>query len=487
MGNSVNIAAGATYPIYQTMDNANRSLVEVGAIFKGTALAPTLTGRAVVGGASYWNTNSTSGSSTTTTGFVNDGNWTDPATDTCSTALSANSQACTNWCYNGDTVVFSYGAKVPDINARLASVTFGFGHAQSIAMTAVAKYPVTTSGGQASDIEAEIWYARNPNLVDPVNTAQAAASPLAVNASSYKGRGTGFMGVRWTSGSGSEGTAVSGSLLTVGTSYSAVAGQQIRAGDTISYSAGGGSAPPCAENAICGTITTQVTPLIAGEVTGGRGRYNLTGALAVPTANNRVWTISSNTLTVTACTTCFAANGDAVNGLGTGRTVTSQTTPIAGETAGGIGRYVTAASPAATAYLAPGGAVRIGTLGTTVYLPTASNQPALTTPPTRIAVRSGAGVLPTNTTAASAITTINAATKSFTLSATPTTAIDNDTLCAGTCALFVPNGQTTFQIQQVSTVAEWGGAFTCLRGADIPAEPVTRSSGTLKRWTELIN
>jgi hypothetical protein len=485
MGNSVNIPAGQSYPIYQVMDNGDRSLVEVGVIFKGVAGAPTLTGRPVVGGASYWHTNSSGNGtigSSVMTGKTNDGTWTNPATDTCTTATSANSQGCTNWCWGGDTLVFSYAAKVPDVNARLSLVTFGYGDTQSIDMTAVAKYPVTTANGQASDIESEIWYARNPNLLDPaLSPPQAAVSPFALNASSYKGRGTGLMGARWTSGnSDSVDTRIVGSVFTVGSAYSPAAGQVIRTGDTISYSGGGGS-PTCTANSLCGTITSQVTPLTAGEASGGRGRYNLSGAIAVGSANGRVWTVSSNSLVVSTCTICNIAVNDPVSGAGTGRTITS----IAGTT-GGTGTYTTAASPAATAYLAPGSAIRIGTPGSTVYLPAASNEPALTSPPMRIAVRSGGGVLAANTSVSSVVSAINASTKSFSLSTAPTTPIDDDTLCAGTCALFVPNGQTDFRIQQLSTVNEWAGAFTCLRGADLPAEPVTRSSGTIKRWTEVV-
>ena len=500
MGNSVNIPASTSYQIYQIMDNADRSLVEVGVIFKGSSAAPILTGTGGAGGASFWNTSS-SGNGTTgstdVTGRTNDGTFT--STGSCA-ATSANNQTCTHWCYGGDTLVFSYAAKVGSVADGLTSVSFGTGAGgtQSVPLVPVAKYPVTTAAGAPADVEAEIWYARNPNLVG--------ASPLALNASSYKGRGTGAFGATWN-GSNSEttkvnngaGGAVAGNVLTVGSGFLTYPTQMIKpgavgVGDVFS-SSGGGAASNVNCSAGCPTILSQQTSAEAGGALGGRGTYTLSGAAqSVSSANNRVWIVSSTILNVSGCTICFFQNGDSLNASFSGRSITGQETLGTVATRGrdeataAIGRYTT--SPAGTPLQAgPGAAVRAGTPGTTLYLPFDSSLPAVTTPTMRIAIKTGTGVLATNTTVSSvsAANVPNAKTRSFTVSAAPTTALDDVSLCAGTCAFFLPGANTTFTIAKSAGTQEWTSGFTCLKGVDMPAQVVTRSTGVIKRWAEIIN
>jgi hypothetical protein len=117
------------------------SLAEVGAFFLGTA-APTLTGpTANPGAASYWDDNKTHAATTVgqgaATGGTNDGTFTSGGT--CS-APSAHSQACTSWCYGGDTLVYSFAGSVTQLTDQLTSVSFGN---PAVAMTRVAKFPST--------------------------------------------------------------------------------------------------------------------------------------------------------------------------------------------------------------------------------------------------------------------------------------------------------------------------------------------------------
>jgi len=485
MGNSVLVPAGTTYPIYQTMTKAQNSLAEVGAFFLGTT-APQLTGpTANPGAASYWDHKNshaqsakTVGSSGDTTGGTNDGTATSGGT--CD-APGADFQTCTSWCYGGDTLVFSYAASVTLLTDQLSNVTFSTnaGTGQNVAMTRVAKYPNSAIPGAPSNVDAEIWYARNPNL--------SGASPLAVNASSYKGRGTGAIGATWQSNN-SDTTAIGTTTLTVGNSYTGYPNQIISVGDTVSNSGGGGS-PTCTTN--CGTIVSQLTSTETGGMTtgrGGRGTYQISGAQTVAAANNRQWTISSNVLHVTACTICDFEGTDALSGPIAGRTISSQAgaSNVYGlaETTGGIGRYTI--SGAAT-YVALANTLRAGTPGTTLYLPSTSSQPTLTTPTTLITVKSGTGVLAPGT-RVTAVSAPNAATSSFTVSAAPTTALDGASVCAGTCALFVPGTNTTFALGGITAnFNEWAGGFTCLKGVDQDPNFVTSTSPLSRRWTEVIH
>jgi len=481
MGNAVLIPANTTYPIFQTMSKGTDSLAEVGAFFLGTT-APVLTGPTTSpGAAAYWDDNKnnttsrTVGASGMNTGGTNDGTAT--STGTCS-APSAHSQSCTSWCYGGDTLAFSFAGNVTLLTDQLTSVTFGTnaGTGQNIVMTNIAKYPSPVVTGAPRQVDAEIWYARNPNF--------SGASPLAVNASSYKGRGTGAIGTRWTS-NGSDTTAITGTTLTVGNSFTGYPSQIISVGDAISNSGGSGS-PTC--TASCGTITAQLTPLLAGEQLGGKGRYTVSTSQTVNAVNNRQWTISSTVLHVTACTICNFANGDALSGLISSRTISNNQAPLDNgysltEAAGGIGRYPI--SGAAT-YVASGTNLYAGTPGATLYLPSTSSQPAVTTPAMLVTVKSGTGAMAPGTTV-TGVSSPNAATTAFTVSTTPSTALDGASVCGGTCAMFVPGTNTTFALGGItSNFNEWAAGFMCIKGVDLPPAAVTSSAAISRRWTEVV-
>lgn len=464
MGNIVPIAAGGQSIIYQTFaSNKNTDLVEVGVLFKGSTVAPAVTGPGTAGGSSYWHSSNSVGSAGTT-GSTNDGTFT--ASGACS-APSASSQACTNWCYYGDTLVFGYAGNVNALADQLTSVTFN-----TVAMTKVMKYPTALIAGAPARVDAEIWYAGNANLVG--------SSPLGVNASSYKGRGSGAIGATWTSlNAGGATTSISLTTLTVN-GFSGYPSQIISVGDTI-VSTG------VTANT---TIVSQLTSNETGGNRGGRGTYQVSISQTVASANGRAWTANSNVLNVSACTLCFFAAGDVLSGLIASRSISNQATPVTtyGQTEvnGGLGRYTISGT---ATQVASANTLHAGTPGTTLYLPAASNQPALTTPAMRIAIKSGTGVLAANTTVSSvsAVGSPNAVTRSFVASAAPTTALDLATICAGTCAFFVPNGTTNFSIVKSAGTNEWASAFMCLKGVDITPEVVTGSSAAIRTWTETIH
>jgi hypothetical protein len=78
--------------------------------------------------------------------------------------------------------VYSFAGSVTALTDQLSSVTFGTnaGVGQNVAMTRMIKYPTTQVPRAPKTVDAEIWYARNPNFTP-------ASTPLAVSASSYKG------------------------------------------------------------------------------------------------------------------------------------------------------------------------------------------------------------------------------------------------------------------------------------------------------------
>jgi len=263
----------------------------------------------------------------------------------------------------------------------------------------------------------------------------------------------------------------------------------ISVNDTVFWSGGSGS-PTCPTGTSCGTIAAQVTPLQAGESIGGRGRYTLTGALAVPSANNRAWTIKSNVLRVSACTICFLASGDALSGLVSGRTISSQGALNNNfgltEASGGIGRYTISGT---ATFVASAATLYAGTPGTTLYLPSTSSQPTVTTPPMRFLVKTGTGVLVSGSTV-TAVSSPNAVTTAFTVSAAPTTALDGASICGGICALFVPGAATTTPFTLGGMTAnfnEWASGFTCIKGVDIAPVIVNGATPLSARWTEVVN
>lgn len=354
MGNSVTIGSGLTYTITETM-SSSRNYAEVGALFPGSS-APTIVG-------AYWDdTNNGSGGThgkggNTDSGTTNNGTAT--SSGSCTAPAPGGTQACTNWCYGGDTLVYGFAGTAVDLTDQLSSLTFNTAGtpAQNIALSRIAKFPNPTTPGAPVDVYSEIWSVYNPNLTaKPAVTAGSfvnnekyviktlgttnftlvgAASntvnitfvatgagsgtgtatplnPFASNASSYKGNGTGAIGATFTA-------SRSGPTLTV-TAFSGAAypAQIISFGDTIYNGA-----------TSIGTITGF------GTGTGGTGTYttSLSGTIATTTL-----TAKSNILNVngSACVICFFANGDALSGTGfSGRAINAvQQTTFTGSISG---------------------------------------------------------------------------------------------------------------------------------------------------------
>jgi hypothetical protein len=487
MGNAVLIPAGSTYPIYQTMSKPHDNLVEVGVFFYGTS-APTLTGQnANPGSAAFWDDNKNSSTNTVgpsgaTAGHTNDGTF-HASGDSCNAPSSGNQNSnCQTWCYGGDTLVYLFAGNVTTLSDQLSGVTFGSG-AQSMAMTRVTKYPTTVDTGAPTNVDAEIWYAGNANFVG--------ASPIATQVSSYKGRSatgstSASIGAQWSSSNGdSTPSSISGTTLTVGSGFTGYPNQIISVGDSVAQS----NNPSSTCTATCGTIIAQLTSTESGNALGGRGTYQISATQTVSGDKTRTWTISSNVLRVHGCTICAFANGDALSGAVSGRTINGAQAISNSygrtETAGGIGRYPI--SGAATYLPTTTNVLYAGTPGSTLYINTASPQPpAAGLLPMMIKLTSGTGALVAGTkvTASSAA---NAATTAMTLSATPTTALDLASVCGGTCALFVTNGTTPFTLSGITgNFNEWASGFMCLKGVDVAPQIVTSSSATSSRWTEVV-
>jgi hypothetical protein len=464
MANAVSIPAGPPYTIFQMLQKNNGSgteadVAEVGALIQGTS-TPLFAGPSppAPGTASYSTTGTTTGSGTT--GTTTDG-----------TATS------TSWCYGGDAMVFSYAAKVAGPTAQIANNGLVFNTAgatpQNVGFTLIAKYPTTQVQGVPANfgVAAEIWAATNPNLVP-------SSAPEATGASSFKARGTGSIGAAWTSGSGANATKIVGTTLTVG-SFANYPAQIISVGDTV-QNAGGTVA-----------ANTKIVSMAPGT-TGGAGTYTVSVSQNITGSNGQAWTASSNVLNLSACSGVgcnFAAN-DVLStgtgaGIGAGRTITAQN----GGTAGGVGQYqINGASLQA----GPSLNVFVGTVGTTLYLPAAGSQP-LSNASSRIAVKSGAGLLPANTTVTADLGTTGPSNniRRYTMSAAPASAanaLDNATICAGTCAFFNHSTTSTYTLTFTGAATSgWSSGFTCLKGVDVPLQAVTSTTASPSRWTEVVN
>lgn len=140
--------------------------------------------------------------------------------------------------------------------------------------------------------------------------------------------------------------------------------QVISAGDTVSSAGGSGS------NITNATVVSQLTSNESGS-NGGRGTYSLTatGVSAVTDVAGRTWTSASSILNVGDCKICFIESNDPVSGLVANKSISSQ---IDGTT-GGIGRYTLSSSgaPSLPTTIASSNSLKVGTPGTTLYLPAA--------------------------------------------------------------------------------------------------------------------
>jgi hypothetical protein len=453
MGNAVSVASGGSYDIYQTL-TASYSVAEVGALFPGSFPGPSLTGRyvsgvPVPGGSAYWNdaesggTGGTIAKANSTSGFfTNDGTWTDPATNTCTTTPAPGTkQTCTSWCYGGDTLVFGFAGSSTSLADELSAVTFDTG-GQNIAMTRIAKFPTNGTAGAPADVIAVVWYGRDPQN----KTASDARSGALV---------TGYAGASFTGSISKNSTT-----LTV-TSWS---GAPLQVGDVINGGIDAG---------------TRICAFLTG--TGGNGTYTVSSTSSCTPAvnqgsnhNSQAMSVSSSVLTVTAATIPTLAVGDKIFGTG----IAGGTTLVAlGTGTGGTGTYSLSVPQAfASTTITSDGLTVTSASGTVV--PTATTM--------IVSVKSGTGAVPAGTTIASSPAPTAT---TFKLSQRPTTPLVNATICGGTCAFFQhgATATTSFNVTKSVNTGYWGGGFMCLKGVDITPQVVTSSSGLSRRWTEVVH
>jgi hypothetical protein len=196
---------------------------------------------------------------------------------------------------------------------------------------------------------------------------------------------------------------------------------------------------------------------------------------------------------VSACTFCDFENGDTLSGGSfSGNINAPQLTLQAGEAAGGNGRYPISLAPTT---VTPSN-VLARTPSNTIYVPSASPIPSVTTPATIITVYSGAATgqfaQQTTVTAVNSPPPTYGGLKSFNVSAAPTTPLNNATICGGTCAFFdnpsSTTQTTTFSVSGSAGLGQWAAGFACLKGVDASKIfPLTNTTTKAGAWTEVIN
>jgi hypothetical protein len=73
------------------------------------------------------------------------------------------------------------------------------------------------------------------------------------------------------------------------------------------------------------------------------------------------------------------------------------------------------------------------------------------------------------------------------VSTAPATPLVNASICAGTCAFFVPGGTTSFSITRstpTSNFGYWTAGFTCMVGVNVVPQSVKSTTSNNGRWTE---
>jgi Tfp pilus assembly protein PilX len=456
MGNAVPIPAGGSYAIYQTL-TSNYDLAEVGALFPGTGTGPTLTGKysagkPVAGSAAYWNDDQgghdggTIAKAGSTSGFfTNDGTWTDPASDICTTAPGPGShQACTNWCYGGDTLVYGFAGSAASLSDGLSAVNFDTS-GQNISLTQVAKFPTATIAGAPTDVYSEVWYAHNP---DYLSNATASSGALV----------TGSMGSTFT-GALANGSAV----MTV----SAITGV-LHIGDLVSCNGGGGCP------AVLGG-TASIASQTSGT-TGGAGTYTLSAPCVNPNCGTRSDKASSTKLEVTAVTNGYLSIGDTLTGTGVTAGTTVTAIVGAGNVTGAYGVSVAQNVPSTT----------ITAAGSTIHV-TGGVVPSGGIPAggTLVSVRSVAGTVAAGTRVL-ASPAPTATLFKISTATTSATRLVGATICGGTCAFFQhgASATTSFNVTKSAGTGYWGSGFLCLKGVDLTPQVVTSSSTAGSGWTE---
>ncbi len=454
MGVSVNnIAAGSTYTVTQTIENA-RNYAQVGIWFPGlsTSAAPTLLG-------SYWDDASGGGTvnhsgNTPSAGQTNSGVATSSGTCTTPTNSTNTQQACTRWCYGADTLVFGVSARSRTVADEITGVRFNTAGSplQNIALTRIAHFPNTdgTIANATGDIYSEIWKTYNPAYMSTSTGAGATSYPTAVKA---------------TAGANINLDAqIKEKSTTMAVASLADSNTKICSGDTITGSLDFQSGTTIKEPAGCTSVTPTTTPVtftLSKEVIGS---------------------ISKNTNGIIASSTTLLVQGQTGSNFIAGTTITLPSgSPVPSTIASGpvSGNY-TLSTPVNVGTTT---IITQGSSGTTITLP--SGSPVPSTIGTIVTVYSGTGQLAAGTTVQSV------GTGSFTVSSEPTTPITGAAICGGICAFFndpsSTSSATEFQITRTADTNQWAGGFTCLSGVDnAKVVLVTGSSTSASTWNEVV-
>ena len=418
--------------------SAARPYAEVGVVFPGkAATVPSIVG-------SYWgdskpSTPQTVGGKTALTGETNSGVAT---TDTTTCIASPNTygigsvQTCTSWCTGADTLVFGISARsgTSSVKDQVLSVNFNTSGtpSQLVPLTRIAHYPDPLGTvANATDVYSEIWMA--------YNSAYTSVMVGAYGSTTYNAAVKGYAGAFIT-------MSVSNGSTTM--SLESIVGQ-ICVGNSFAS----------------GMVNTIQAVPGSTNCSSSTGTYTLSSA-ATKKLNSVTATIAGTTLYV------VSSQGSLTFNVATSAPAVTPTAYVSPN--------YQLANPGA--YVAKLTNITQGNgLSNTVFVPTG---PALPQVGTRVAIFSGTGSLPANTT----VQSVNSASSSYTISQAPTTGLIDAVVCGGTCAFFDKPSDTANQTQFTitkSTGDYWAGGFACLSGVDNSLVKSVSSYGSKgKIWIE---
>lgn len=470
--------------VTQTLDHS-RDYTEVGGLFPGLGTAPSKI-------SAYWSDGSPGAGSTST--YANNGTTTGSVqagvassdTSSCVTPSSANGMnppgnnndfqaaACTSWCYGGDTLIMGLSARstsVADQNPQSNPPEFDTA-GNDVTLKYLVHFPNTdgTTANATGSEYSEIWYKYNPqynSTSDPANTKFSGAG-----ATSYSAAIVGSAGAtlnfqtsgnpRFSNGKNTGiTTSVTGTKACVGDAMSA---SGFPAGTTIFSIDGSTSASTCVSAGSSGnTIVSS---------------QNATGNVSTAAVSSSTFIASGVTGTLTTGAATVLSTITAITVTQVVSTSTYKISP---------------ASSISNGYIVQGSNSNVITVASASDLPANATWTDSSGNSNNTLVRiysnksGGAGVLPANTT----ITAINSASKTFTISALPTTGLVGTTLCAGTCALFnTPNSTSTttgFRIHPTAGTSQWSIGFLCLKNVNPQLiQAVTSTAIKSRTWSEAV-
>ena len=449
MGNLYSLGVGAqTGQVYQTIVSSRPEDVAFSAILLPGTTNPTMVG-------AYWDdtqngSGGTHGKEHDNGGTTNNGAATSSGNCTTNPAPApSTTQACTNWCYGGDRLVFGFagaGNKENAVADMLTSVTFNTGASpqnQNIALTRISHFPTPSTPGATRKVYSELWSVYNPAYL-------------------YGAKATGSIVQNVSGPAFTASTTNSSSTLTVTT---ASGPKLISVGDTIA-----GAGIPAG---------TKIVAQNSGAA-GLTGTYTIS-ANATATATGVSMTSTRTELTVTAVDGGTLGVGQTLSSNASGTDVTPGTTIVAlGTGSGSTGTYYLSTAQTVTSRTIVSGAT---SSGATVSVPNG----LLPEVGTIVAVRADNGF--GRFTAKATVQSVNSANNTFVVDANPATALNGAQICGGACAFFDHTSATTnFSIVKPAETDSWASGFICVSGADLA--PVIGSTGSAPplatSWHEVV-